>query len=196
MKIVMTDPKKYNGKHVVLKKGNARPRIRGNAGSRILVPDGYEFLSDAIKAIIEMERKGISKEEATKKVGLFEHSYTTGRDVVLLSERNDLPDREAAIVRRAMERLDHLCQVRGPYKSVKPIAQKVWGKKGHRLKSDTKLLDNFRSSISYVHTTCITVADIDVPYLSDKNREAIISELEEAETALISIRKRINGSIK
>jgi hypothetical protein len=122
------------------------------------------------------------------------NSYTVGRDVLLLSQRADLSERDARIVQKALaalneDRRTHFCR-----SLIEPIVARVWGAKGNRLKSDKRRLDDFRSAVSYVLTTCVTAADMNVPYLGNDDRELALNELREAEQALYLLRRRINGA--
>lgn len=176
-----------------LKRRNGR-KPKFIRGSQIPIPAGFVLLSQAIGAAVQLELQGVDTKSAVKQVGLTKSAYAYGRDVVLLAKCEELDSHEMSVVRKAIGELDETKQVRAAYHMVLPIADRVWGRKGHRIgnKKRKRERDDFQSSISFLLSTCGSAPDINIPYLNKEDVEAAIQELKEAETALFRLRERIN----
>src|SRR5262249_19002000 len=156
-----------------------------------IVPSGYSSLSDAVRAGIKLERAGAGAENVHKQIGLAHQTYRSARDIVLLSERDDLSIRDADTVRRALRQFDETRRIKDSAESIKPIALKVWGRKGHRYKSDKKRLEAFLNSISFVVTICTAIAEIEIPNLDKQRGSEVTVQLQEAIAALNVLLARI-----
>jgi hypothetical protein len=183
-------PEKRTGKDGKQYKANGKK----TGGARIAIPAGYACLSDAMQYGLDLQKSGVTSENVARRLGIAITSYTVGRDIVLLSQRADLSDRDARIVQKALATLNEERRTEFCRALIEPIVARVWGAKGHRLKSDKRRLDDFRSAISYVLTTCVTAADMTIPYLGNDDCESTTNELREAEQSLNLLRRRINGS--
>ena len=89
--------------------------------------------------------------------------------MVLLSECDDLGQKDAATVQQALQEVEATRMVGGPYEGIRPIALRVWGKKGMRVASskrrvtaDKRRSQQFDDAISFVAHTCISVEDIEI----------------------------------
>jgi ParB-like nuclease domain len=168
-------------------------RARGNLrrGIPIKLPDGFDCLSAAVKPGIELELAGASTINAAKQIGISLQTYACVRDVVLLSERNDLSERDLKVVRAALKEINETRRVRRAQELVKPISLKVWGRNGNRYKSDKSRVTAFTESIMFVVTGCAAIADCEIPALERKYRAGTIKELNAAISALIKLRRRL-----
>lgn len=166
------------GKH-----GKKRKQGRGS-GYRLRL-NGHATLSDAVRAGLEIERGGGSRQDAVAKAGIGWCSYINARDIVLLSERDDLSAKASATVKQALNEMDETRRIKNPTMLVRPIVESVWGVKGNRFKTDKKRLEDFLSSVSIVHTTCLAVDEIrNFPPLDEERRRAVSENLKEAILAL------------
>lgn len=173
----------------IAKKVRQRKKKDRRSGPRLIVPEGYSCLSDAIRHGISLERDGAPVEEVSKRLGMF--SYRLARDIVLLSERNDLSAGDATAVRHALIDLDERRQVSHLQKTVRKIATKIWGQRGNRYKSEKSRSDAFCNAVSFVLTTCSTAAEITIPHLGGLVRKEALASLQEAIAALKSLQLRL-----
>lgn len=180
-----------NGTVRVGKDGKKRRLPRPTGRTSTALPNGYNTLSEAVSAGIEIERSGGSRAEAEAKSGLSHAGYYMGRDIVMLSERTDLSAKDAEIVKHALQQLNESRLVTIAYSKVRPIVCRVWGKKGLRLKSDKKRAEAFSSALSYLLTVCTSAAKIIIPYLSKEQCASALDSIKEAKQALDVLQRRI-----
>lgn len=173
------------------KDGKKRKLPRPTGRTSTALPNGYNTLSEAVSAGIEIERSGGSRAEAEAKSGLSHAGYYMGRDIVMLSERTDLSAKDAEIVKHALQQLNESRLVTIAYSKVRPIVCRVWGKKGLRLKSDKKRAEAFSSALSYLLTVCTSAAKIIIPYLSKEQCASALDSIKEAKQALDVLQRRI-----
>lgn len=160
-------------------------------GMRIMAPDGLK-ISELTSQGIELEKAGDSREVAARKIGLASHTYTFVRDIVLLSRRTDLNKTDADIVAKALQEVDETRQLHRVRDGIVPIARRVWGAKGGRLKqADERRTKQFESAITFVLHTCETAIDIIIPQISDAQAEIALKRLSDAEGSLRKLRERI-----
>lgn len=160
------------------------------AGYRIIVSDG-RLISEAARSGIELLEQGVSTTDVPAKIGLSLHTFTAMRDIVLLSQRNDLTTKDAEIVRQALIDVDRTRFIHEPWERVKPIADRVWGTKGHRLKTDKKRAEQFETVMHLISTTCANAVKITIPYINQERADEAIKTLKEAELALHQLKQRI-----
>jgi len=167
-----------------------KPSERVGTGPCLAIPAGHASLSAAARAGTELERAGKPLAEVLKASGLTYTSYRMVRDIVLL-EQKDLPDRDKKIVQDALHELDTTRRVSKPAKTVRPIALKVWGLKGHRYKTDKTRIEAVSNSISFAVTSCTALAVIEIPSLGAKQRSELLDTLDEAIESLWEVKRRI-----
>jgi len=160
-------------------------------GTRARMPKGYDRLSDAVWPGLELERGGAVTIKAAKKADMSLQTYVTVRDIVLLSQRNDLPDRDMKTVHIALKELDETRRVKHPRELIRPISMKVWGRNGNRYRSDKTRVAAFNESIIFVVSGCTAIADCDIPVLEKKRRTEATKELSRAISALSKLRRRL-----
>jgi hypothetical protein len=166
------------------------------SGPKIQIPQGYASVVDFIRLGIEMEKAGASVKEIAKKFSIGTDSYCLARDVVLLSERSDLSRRDLRHVKRALAFLNTYRQVRQFTATIKPIANRVWGRHGHRMNADKKRIEKFTSAISFINSTCGISDEISIPSLSDEQRTEALIEIKLAVQALRDLEERIKQGAK
>jgi hypothetical protein len=177
----------------IYKIGNGQrvPRTN-NSGVRIMLPNGFASFGEVIRACIEIEASGDFR-GAIKKSGLSHGSYNPIRDIVVLAARDDLSAADSAIATQALRDLEQSRQLKRPYSMIRPIAEKIWGRKGHRQKSEKKRLDAFLSSISVIVTACTSAADIPIAFINQEQRSMTLADLNEAMAALTQLSTRIKN---
>lgn len=176
-------------------KDGKRRRMPGDkkCGMQIAIPNGYASLSEAVSAIVNVERtNGSFNNAATKKYGFSIRSYHQMRDVILLDERSDLSSKDAATVKKALSLLNEKRQPIAPYRMVTPIAQKLWGSRGRRFDSDKHRLDDFTKAISFVGITCLSAAEVPIPFLGKEQRDLALTTIREAKASLDILLNRIS----
>jgi ribosomal protein L14E/L6E/L27E len=175
----------------VADKVRARRDGKPDFGCRIKVHAGSTVTEMARKGIALQKLGGVTQTIA-KKIGLSLNSYVAVRDVILLSERDDLNEKDAAIVAEALREIDETRRVRQPWKKVQPIVRRVWGTKGNRLKRvDRRRLQHFTDAVTFLHHTCETAVDIVIPHITHAEADIAISQLSKAEASLRELRSRI-----
>ena len=168
-----------------------RERAGLPSGSRAKVPDGYKLLSKAVFPGLELERNGTSPIRAAKKAGMSMQTYVAARDIVLLSERTDLSDRDMSTVRAALKELDETRRVKHPKEMIRSITWRVWGQHGNRFKSDKSRLAQFNGSVTFVVHGCSAIADCEIPVLEKKHRAETIKSITSAISSLTLLRRRL-----
>jgi hypothetical protein len=161
-------------------------------GPRVAIPAGFSCLSDAVRAGIVQERAG-SRMEALKQSGLAPHCYLAARDIVLLSQRTDLSDQDMKVVQTALQDLDSTCTYGHAVRMVKPIARKVWGRKGNRFKADKSRLEALSHTISYIQTISDGTIELNIPTMTKEQRKALLIELNDAISSLHHFYQRVKN---
>jgi hypothetical protein len=164
----------------------------GKVGYRITIPAGFSCLSDAVRAGVERERAG-SRTEALQQSGLTYNTYLAARDIILLSERNDLSPEDMKIVQMALRELDRTRSYKRAVSMVKPIAQKVWGRKGNRFKTDKTRQEALNHTAAFIQTICSATSDIPIPTMDKEQRNDVLAELNEAVSSLHALYQRVKN---
>ncbi len=149
-------------------------------------------MSDAIRAGIEQERAG-SRPEALRHSGLGASTYLATRDIILLSQRTDLTDSDMQIVQAALHDMDSTLSYKHAVRMVKPIAQKVWGRKGHRFKADKNRFEALSHTVSFIHTICSATVHNSIPTMDREQRNELLEELNEAVSSLHALYQRVKN---
>jgi hypothetical protein len=160
-------------------------------GIRSFVPEHFKKLSDAVRAGIDLERAGMRLDNVPATIGLTRTTYLHARDVVLLADRTDLSEWDKGVVKAALKLLDETRQYREAEKRVQTIALKVWGRKGHRFKSDKRRLTEFLEAVSFIVTTTAAAREIPVPLLGKPERAEAHKQVKEAILNLRKLNRRI-----
>lgn len=164
--------------------------VHSNHGARINVPEGKTVTEIVLKGIKLLDQ-GIASAKIPKMIGLGTQTFQCMRDAVLLSQHGDLNPKDAEIVKQAIEQVERTRQYEKAWQQIKPIAERVWGKKGQRGKSDRKRAQQFEDAIRLVTGTCESASEITIPYITNASAEAAIKRLGQAEGALRKLKTRI-----
>lgn len=166
-------------------------------GCRIIVPKGSSVSALARRGMA-LQRDGKNVDAVLEQIGLSRQTYTQVRDMILLAERDDLSEKDVAVVRAALHQIDERRQLGQTWPKVKPIAERVWGKNGTRLPtrrqvvaSDKRRSKQFDNAISFIANTCDSVLGIEIPSLAMAQASAAVVRLSEAQQALQKLKARI-----
>jgi hypothetical protein len=166
-------------------------------GCRIVVPKGSSLSALARKGMA-LQRDGAAVETVLEQIGLSRQAYTQVRDMILLAERDDLSEKDIAVAKQALREVDETRQIGRSWQTVKPIAERVWGKNGTRLPtksqvvaSDKRRSRQFDNAISFIANTCDSVLGIEIPSLAMAQAAAAVIRLNEAQQALQKLKARI-----
>jgi hypothetical protein len=169
-----------------------KTKQRVGGGNKIKLPEGRavsEVVRDGIK--LELEGGGLPAAIA-RRIGIGVQTYVTTRDVLLLSERDDLSRKDAETVRQALQEIDATQRVSKARSAIKPIALRVWGPRGMRLrKSDERRAKQFDDAIEFLKHTCENAIDMVIPHITHSHAETAIRHLSAAEGSLRKLRERI-----
>lgn len=153
-----------------------RPPKGARPGPKVRVPDGMTA-EDLCRKGMQLHDQGKPIEEIAAILGVAASAFSQMRYIVLLSERDDLSEREASLASSALADMNTFCQPITPYRSVEHIVQRIWGgAKDRKGKGDAekRRLGAFERAYGVIITTCASAAQIDVPHLSpDRAREAV-----------------------
>jgi hypothetical protein len=171
-------------------KPNHNPK---NAGVKVRVPDGKTIIGVAREGLA-LEEGGMSPAAVADKVGLAFLTYKVARDVVLLSRRDDLNRKDRDTVDRAMRGIDVTRQVGEARRAIAPIASRVWGNRGGRMKkADERRAKQFDNAVEFLKHTCESAVDMVVPHISRQHADVAIRQLSDAEASLRKLKERIKG---
>src|SRR6516164_5043494 len=169
---------------IELANGSKIPRVKGIGGARIHVPDGLTVV-EYIQKGIDLQHQGKLVADIVKELGIGNDTYNRCRNIILLSQREDLNPKDVAIIAEAINELETYRQVQKPWQKVKSIADRVDMKKGeHRSKQ-------FDNAISYLVHTCETAENVEIPHISYTQAEEAVRLLFLAEASLSKIRQSI-----
>lgn len=173
-------------------------RARRNVKTKFKSP-GYRIKPPEGKSVIDLGRDGIKIEEgganattAAKQIGVSVQTYVTLRDVLLLSQRDDLSRKDSEAVEHALHEISVERQVVNARAIIAPIALRVWGPRGARLGgADERRAKQFDDAVEFLKHTCENAVDMVIPHIAHGRAEAAIRQLSDAEASLRKLRERI-----
>lgn len=163
----------------------------------IHVPEGMTAETLCRKAM-GIEAAGVTAEEAAKEVSVDTKCYRAMRDIVMLSDRDDLREEDARDVAAALRTLNETNQTIQPHQMIKPLIDRIYGsnKAGPRARVETRRIEQFEYSVRLIVDSCEYFSNsVDVPYLSDDRAKQHINLLKEAERKLRRVRYLITETI-
>lgn len=162
--------------------------------ARIATPPG-KTVADLCRDAAQLQADGALPEDARKQTGLSERAFREGSMVVRLSDRNDLNAHDAELVRKALAEMNATQRTHKVFKTLKPIADRVWGKGSPRGDRTRALrVEEFQHAITFLVETCARGSEIKIPVLDDEQITDAIKQIGEATTALRQLVTRIKGS--
>jgi hypothetical protein len=154
--------------------------------------EGGGSVSAAARRGIALQKEGLPPAEAARQIGLSRRVFSNVRDMLLLSDRSDLSEKDATLVAEALAEVETTLNITRPWQRVRPLADRVWGNKGARFSDGDKRREaRFVQAISFVATTCESAAEIDIPHVSEEQLEEAIGSLSLAIAAITRLRRRI-----
>jgi hypothetical protein len=158
------------------------------------VPKG-ETISGLVRKGIKLQQLGEPALPLAKKLGLSWRAYRAARDIILLSENEYLSKKEMAVVTKALHDLDQTRMLAKAEQAVAPIAKRVWGHKGQRLKKSKPRVERhtkrFDGAITFLLHTCEIAVEMSIPQLDGAKVAEATRQLSAAETLLRKLAKRI-----
>lgn len=174
--------RKRQRKSGVVFEHDQRATIRG-------APEGIS-LTDHCRKGVELERtKGMPAPEAAASLGVGYQSYTKIKNVLALSDRQDLSDQDRSAVNDIIHQINRTRNIRRYYNRVKPIIERVWGVKriSKTGKAADRRIDAFKNAISIVDHACQKAMNLKPPYLSDDDTKSLLKELNEARRSVTKL---------
>jgi len=155
------------------------------------------------KTIEALAREGMEREATgedpvaiAKSFGIGAHTYRMACDVVFLVDRGGYSNADTAIVDQAFKMLMEL-KVPEARECITPVAEKVWGtgsfKARPRPTREPARVDQFEHAFGIITHTCVTAAELDLPYLSANAAKAAAKEVRLARQHLTTLLSRIEG---
>jgi hypothetical protein len=163
-------------------------RTRNNR-HKINIPEGT-VPSDLARKGIALQQAGVSVVAVPRQIGLSLQTYVAIRDTLLLSERDDLSEADSALIKQTLAAIDETRFLKIDDK-IKEIGLRVWGPRGNRLKSDKNRSKRFNEAVNFIHNTCESAADIDIPIMTAENASRAVAELSAAMSSLRRLQSRI-----
>lgn len=178
---------------------------RANKITRVIVkvPKGKTLLQLA-RTGIELEEIEVDTRKVAKRLGLALLTYQHVRDIVLLSQRTDLPAADVTIVRSVMRELEGgNLAVSTLYGRVVHIAQRIWrGRGGGRLmrQRQDRTAEAFKGTMTIIHDTCEAAAAIldpgPLPHLGNADAYIkVIRQLKETQANVRALLKALRDQL-
>jgi len=163
-----------------------------------VIPDG-KILSELCAEGIEMEKDGLSPEEAAANLQISRKVYRHGRDILLLANNPNLGAADKAKARAAVAAMDGTKRVFAAYDDVVPLIQKMWGAaRGapHDSRRLARLIENYMHAVVVFAEGAEQMQNLEVPYLSEMDRTRARDDLKRAKIAVEGAIKRLNGGVR
>lgn len=182
-------PKRQYTAHGAVKKPSKKESTIGH----IRIPKGASLLG-LCRAGLKLEENGFIREEAAQKVGVGTHTYRMICAVLKLESRDNLNPDDREAVRIALDKIESTRNVKRYYDSVRPIVDKVWGTQPQRKldeRQESKRKEAFNHAIVIISDTCLHGLEIDIPLLSEAEKEKVADQLAAAARRLTQLRGKI-----
>lgn len=162
-----------------------------SARAFIAVPAGETLTNVVRRALLLQQDRGLTTDDAAKHARIGTHTYARIRDVILLSERDDLKPAEVTKVKQALTAIDETQQIARPYELVKPIVRRVFGARLNRIKGPKIRDGKFENAITFLANTCESAVGIAIPPLNHARAAAAVEQLKAAVKSLHKLETRI-----
>jgi hypothetical protein len=146
------------------------------------LPTGMTPEEVARKAI-ELHKTVKSVDAVAAQLGIHKSRCRLMMDIVLIADRQDLSQRDAALAARALARMNEGRQrLDEVYASIKPIMLRLWGnRKGpSRASLEAQRADRFEHGLGILIQSCLNGAKIEVPHLSPESARKVLVDLNKA----------------
>ncbi len=172
------------------KAGGSPPKI--GRGSKVLgIPKGTSAEA-VIREGLRLESEGVEVKAVLKKIGVREETYKRMREIVLISDRDDLLPQEKELAITALKHLNTHNQV-SYYPDIAHISKRIWGARKRKDNgTEVSRVNEFEKKIDIVTHTCLM--EIEIPQLSKERVEYTIDSLEQAIEGLRKLIKEIKDT--
>ena len=151
------------------------------------------------RGIMEMEG-GMCSSAAAALIGVSQDAFSKMRDIVLLSDRNDLSEADKKLISAATREMNETKTVRGPYEKIKHIGERIWGtqRRGSatRQRLEERRLQDFADGMSVVVQAGLCGEMLTVPHLPHSKRKQFTRELRAGIASLRVLLRKIEESGK
>lgn len=148
-----------------------------------------------IRRAMERDQNGATSAEAAAAVGIGHSTYRQARYVLLLADRDDLPDRDAALVADAVAVMNERRVIRPAYEKVHRIVDRVYGEGRQRVVGPSRAEKNRRAAFEHacgaILSICLGAPTVSIPYLTEHERKGAISDIQKAISNLHEFRRNI-----
>lgn len=164
-------------------------------GNRIRVEEG-KTVADLCREGMAAEEAGMSAEDTARIVGIGVASYREAKSIILLSDRTDLTEIEAAMVRTSLNEMNEMKRTSAAYRRVKALADRLFGYKVRRTKAKTELVierrnEKFQNTMAVLVEMCLSASGITIPNLSNDEVAHAVRQIEEARRGIKALKERI-----
>jgi hypothetical protein len=148
------------------------------------LPEGMSPEATARKAIELRERFG-SIGKAAAQLGLGRGLCQQMMDIVLIADREDLSERDAAFAAAALRQMnENNVPIEALCESIQPIAVRLWGTQrgGRRSRESLEFarMDRFLNFIAFLTQSCKNGGRIEIPHLSPQQTKEVEADLRQA----------------
>lgn len=185
------------------------PEIRARGGPRIVVPPGTSVVS-MIEENMANGGEQMSSEEASKLVGISEHTYSYIRKLLILQSKDLLTPEERDTITRALAIIDEEKRLRGGRMLANHLVKKYWEPKtkfGVRLlkheklargrvykrnrKQHRKLEKGLENTLFFLKQLCFNSDEMTLPQLTEQAKRKAVDELQECVRSLCNLIHRV-----
>lgn len=172
------------------KKIRQRTQTEG-AGGRVRCPKGMT-LEGLARQGLEHEEGGASVEDIVRNFHVNTNSYRMMRDIVLLSDRDDLSEEDADVVAQALKDMNATQRVTMPHQTVRHIVERIWGTKGHRKdKTIARRSEDFERAFGHVIQVGMDADKIEIPHIDEDRAKRAIRDLNKALRNMRALRTKL-----
>lgn len=161
---------------------------------RLSIPEG-STLDEIAREGMKREADGETPEAVAKSFGIGAHNYRMACDVVFLFDRGGYSVSDALIVEEAFRLVVDERKVPEARELIDPVAVKVWGSGSYKARPrptrEPARVDQFEHAFGIITHTCVTAAEIDLPYLSADQTKSAMKEIRAARQHLGTLLSRI-----
>lgn len=168
-----------------------------NDGNRVRVPENVSLVA-YVGLGMKKESEFDGNIEATAKcLGIGSATYRQVKQIILLSEHQDLSDNDKALVQSVIDKINKTRNVREYYLKVRPLIEKIWGvTRGAKTfdKLSAKRVEAYFNSVFLVGMSAQRLSDMERPYMSVEDTDKVIGELSDAGTIIRKLAETLRRS--
>lgn len=159
------------------------------AGARLVAPEDGLTIEQWCRRGLAIEAAGSSIEDAAQQIAFNVTSYRQAREIILLSDRDDLPARDAEICRQALADLNSTRRLRVNHDAVNHIVIRMWGDGRYPRNQATveKRAEHFQHMVGICWQAAESSRELQVPHLNQETASDCIRQLEQARTHLAAM---------